>query len=197
MCVQMRSRNQRSCEITSALPANSSSALRARAAFPVEVVRGFVQQQHVAARASVLARCRRLRSPPESWPTSFCWSLPVEVEAAEVGAARASRTGRRRCCRARPRRLPTPSCRSPGSVAALVDEGELGGLADAPRPNRAARGLEHAEQRRLAGAVRADDADDRAGGTLKLRLSISSRSPKLLLTFLNSMTSLPGARPPG
>jgi hypothetical protein len=47
------------------------------------------------------------------------------------------------------------------------------------------------EQRRLAGAVGADDADDGARGTLKLRLSISRRSPKLLLTFLNSITLLP------
>ena len=48
-------------------------------------------------------------------------------------------------------------------VAALVDVGQLDGLADA---QRAAVGLllpgDHAEQRRLAGAVGADDADDAA-----------------------------------
>src|SRR5581483_1428011 len=26
---------------------------------------------------SVLARCSRLRSPPESLPTGFCWSVPL------------------------------------------------------------------------------------------------------------------------
>src|SRR3546814_2133041 len=49
------------------------------------------------------------------------------------------------------------------AVAALVDIAELDGLAD---PERALVGLllagDHAEQRRLAGAVRADPADDAA-----------------------------------
>ena len=28
---------------------------------------------------SILARCTRLRSPPESWPTFFCWSGPLKL----------------------------------------------------------------------------------------------------------------------
>ena len=31
---------------------------------------------------SSLARCRRLRSPPESLPTFFCWSEPLKLKPA-------------------------------------------------------------------------------------------------------------------
>ena len=44
----------------------------------VEVVGRLVEQEDVAAAASTLARSTRLRSPPESWPTFFCWSLPLK-----------------------------------------------------------------------------------------------------------------------
>ena len=56
-------------------------------------------------------------------------------------------------------------------VAALVDIAELHRLADA---DRAGVGLflagDHAEQRRLAGAVRPDDADDAAGRQLERQI---------------------------
>jgi diguanylate cyclase (GGDEF)-like protein len=40
----------------------------------VQVVGRLVQQQHVGPSLSIRARCTRLRSPPESMPTFFCWS---------------------------------------------------------------------------------------------------------------------------
>jgi hypothetical protein len=56
-------------------------------------------------------------------------------------------------------------------IAALVDIGEMHRLADG---DRAGIGLllpgDHAEQRRLAGAVRADDADDAAGRQLERQI---------------------------
>jgi hypothetical protein len=48
------------------------------------------------------------------------------------------------------------------SVAALVDEGHLHGLADATSPASGCFLPAISEQRRLAGAVGADDADDGA-----------------------------------
>ena len=81
MWVATRSRNQRSWLMTTAQPAKASSAVLERAQrVDVEVVGGLVEQQHVAARAcSTLARCTRLRSPPESTPTFFCWSEPLKL----------------------------------------------------------------------------------------------------------------------
>ena len=49
----------------------------------VQVVGGLVQQQDVGACVlSVLARWTRLRSPPESTPTFFCWSAPRKLKLA-------------------------------------------------------------------------------------------------------------------
>jgi hypothetical protein len=57
-------------------------------------------------------------------------------------------------------------------IAALVDIGR--GCTVSPTRDRAAIGLllpgDHAEQRRLAGAVRADDADDAAGRQLERQI---------------------------
>src|SRR5258708_12822855 len=53
-------------------------------------------------------------------------------------------------------------------VAALIDVGELHGLADAERALvRRLLAHDHAEQGRLAGAVRPDDADDAAARKLE------------------------------
>ena len=38
-----------------------------------------------------LASCTRLRSPPESWPTFFCWSLPLNPKLATYARAWSSR----------------------------------------------------------------------------------------------------------
>ena len=74
MCVAMRSRNQRSWLITMHRSRKLAQRVFERAQrFDVEIVRRFVEQQHVARPTiSVLARCSRPRSPPESVPTIFC-----------------------------------------------------------------------------------------------------------------------------
>ena len=82
MCVQMRSRNQRSCDDHQRAAGELEQRLFERAQrFHVEVVRGFVQQQHVAAAAPASwpgagGRVHRRRG----WPTSFCWSLPLKLK---------------------------------------------------------------------------------------------------------------------
>ena len=47
----------------------------------VEIVGRFVEQQQIAPSFSIFARWTRLRSPPESWPTFFCWSPPLKLNA--------------------------------------------------------------------------------------------------------------------
>ena len=47
-------------------------------ALRIEVGRRFVEQQQVAALLQGQCRFRRLRSPPDSTPTSFCWSEPLK-----------------------------------------------------------------------------------------------------------------------
>jgi hypothetical protein len=87
MWVQMRSRNQRSWLTTTAQPAKFFQRFFQRAqGVHVQVVGRFVEQDHVGAFLSILARWTRLRSPPESTPTFFCWSPPVEVERGAVRA---------------------------------------------------------------------------------------------------------------
>ena len=87
MWVAIRSRNQRSCEITIAQPGNSSRAFSSARRVSISG-RWLV---HRAAgryrRPAAVSPCRRPRSPPDSSPTR----LPVdafEVKAAHVGAAR-------------------------------------------------------------------------------------------------------------
>ncbi len=103
-----------------------------------------------------------MRSPPERLPTFFCWSLPAKLKLATYARELTSR-------------FPTMIFSSPPEiscqtffvgiqgVAALVHVGELDGLADA---QDARVGLlladDHAKEGGLAGAVRADHADDAA-----------------------------------
>src|SRR6185437_9992840 len=57
------------------------SILERAQGFDVEIVGRLVEQQDVAPSFSILARWTRLRSPPESWPTFFCWSGPRKLKA--------------------------------------------------------------------------------------------------------------------
>src|SRR3982751_1172732 len=151
MCVAMRSRNQRSWLITMMEPANSSSA--SSSARSVSTSRSFDGSSSIstlAPMASVLARRTGARSPP--------------ARVAGRGAARHRELAGDEVVEAARDVLPD------GLVVlellpALLDERHLGGGTDL---DGAAVGLllagDHAEQRRLAGAVGADDADDRAGG---------------------------------
>ena len=103
-----------------------------------------------------------MRSPPDSSPTFFCWSEPLNPKPADVGP---------------PVQLPAADddvVDAAGDLLvdglvgverlpALVDVGQLDGR---PDRQRAAVGLlgadDHAEQGGLAGPVGADDADDAA-----------------------------------
>src|SRR4029077_3708437 len=80
MCVATRSRNQRSWVITTAQPAKSSSA--SSSARSVSTSRSFVgssSRSTLPPLRRILARWTRFRSPPESWPTGFCWSPPRKL----------------------------------------------------------------------------------------------------------------------
>ena len=103
-----------------------------------------------------------MRSPPESLPTFFCWSEPLKLNAGRVLAAVHPLVADLHLVLAVRDLLPD-GLLAVERVAALVDVRELDGVADA---QRAGVGLllagDHAEQRRLAGAVGADHADDAA-----------------------------------
>src|SRR6059058_5288354 len=65
MCVAIRSRNQRSCEMTSTEPANSSSASSsARSVSTSRSLDGSSSSSTFAPERSIFARCSRPRSPP-------------------------------------------------------------------------------------------------------------------------------------
>ena len=175
----MRSRNQRSCEITSTLPANSSSASSsARRVSTSRSLDGSSSSSTLPPLSSVAARCSRPRSPPDSVADDLLLVAALEVEAAQVGA-------RRHLEAADGQDVLTVGDRLPHGLvvgqrlARLVDDRELRGVADR---DLAGVGLllagDHAEQRRLAGAVGTDDARrSRPAGRRNDRLSISSLSP--------------------
>jgi hypothetical protein len=95
MCVAMRSRNQRSCEITTAQPGNASSAFFERAqGFDVQVVGGLVEQQHVAAFLQHLGQVHAIALAARQLADQLLLLRALEVEAADVGRARASRSCR-------------------------------------------------------------------------------------------------------
>ena len=85
--VAMRSRNQRSWLMTTAQPGKLSSASsRARSVSTSRSLVGSSSSSTLPPVFSTLARWTRLRSPPERSPTRFCWSLPLKLKLAHVGA---------------------------------------------------------------------------------------------------------------
>ena len=85
----MRSRNQRSWEITTAQPGKPSSASSsARRVSTSRSLVGSSSSSTLPPDFSTLARCTRLRSPPESSPIVCCWCGALEVEAPDVAARR-------------------------------------------------------------------------------------------------------------
>ena len=78
--VATRSRNQRSWLMTTAQPAKASRpSSRARRVSTSRSLVGSSRSSTLPPRASTLARCTRLRSPPERTPTFFCWSEPLKL----------------------------------------------------------------------------------------------------------------------
>ena len=169
----MRSRNQRSWLMTTAQPANSSSAVfQGPQRVDVEVVGRLVEQQDVAAALERLGQVQPVALAARQRADLLLLVGALEVERGHVGA-------RVPCLRPpsvdasrRRRRSPARPCLSASSVvAALIDVGELHRLAD---PQRAAVGLllagDHAEQRGLARAVGTDHAHDAAAGQLERQI---------------------------
>ena len=92
----MRSRNQRSCEITITLPGELQQRVFQRAqGFDVEVVGRFVEQQHVAALQQRLGQVQAAALAAGQRADQLLLVAALEVEAADVGARLASRTCRR------------------------------------------------------------------------------------------------------
>ena len=165
MCVAMRSRNQRSWRDHHHAAGEFEQRVFQRAQrLDVEVVGRFVEQQHVAACEQRLGQVQPAALAAGQRADELLLVVALEVEAAEVGARRHLELADGEDVEAAGDRPPTRSCRCASSSRALVDERHA--CTVWPIDDFAAVRLflagDHAEQRRLAGAVRADDADDRA-----------------------------------
>src|SRR6185369_16977098 len=122
MWVAMRSRNQRSWLMMTAQPAKSSSASSsARRVSTSRSLVGSSSSSTLAPDFSIFARCTRLRSPPDSWPTFFCWSAPLKLNAEQDLVVAAGDF------------LPDILLRIE-RITRLVDVAEMHALADGDRP---------------------------------------------------------------
>ena len=162
MCVATRSRNQRSWVITTAQPAKSSSASSsARSVSTSRSLVGSSSSSTLPPLRSSFARCTRFRSPPERSPTGFCWSPPLKLNHDDVLArvdlalaeldrvVAAARSPSRRCS----------SGRAPPRDWSTYASCTVSPIRSSPRVGLLLAG-DHPEERRLAGAVRPDHADD-------------------------------------
>ena len=169
MWVAMRSRNQRSWLMITAQPAKSSSA--SSSARSVSTSRSLVGSSSSSTLAPDLQHLGEVHAV--ALAAGELADLLLLVGALEVERARHRRASSPRCLPSRmlswPPEISSQTFFLPSSaVARLVDVAELHRLADL---DRAGVGLllagDHAEQRGLAGAVRADHADDAAGRQLE------------------------------
>ena len=164
----MRSRNQRSWETTTAQPANASSA--SSSARSVSTSRSLVGSSSSSRLPPVAQQLRQVQAVALAARQLRDLLLLVgalEVEAGDVGAAVHGAVAELDLVLAAGDLLPDVLV-GVERVARLVDVGELDRLADL---QRARVGLllpgDHPQQRRLAGAVRADHADDPAAGQVE------------------------------
>src|SRR5215831_5872564 len=164
MCVATRSRNHRSWLVITAQPGNSSNAFSRLAS--VSTSRSLVgssSSSRLPPCLRVSARFIRLRSPPDMTTAGFCWSAPLNPNAATYARLGIS-TLPTRMCAAVGDDLPHVLLRV-DALPALVHVGDADRLADA---DRALVGLlladDHLEQRGLAHSVRPEDADDAVTG---------------------------------
>ncbi|MCY1214074.1 hypothetical protein D9M72_258780 [compost metagenome] len=130
--------------------------------FHVEVVRRLIQQQHVAAGDQRLGHVQAAAFTARQRADLLLLVAALEVEAADIGARRGFVTANRQHVGAA-RDLFEHRLGAVQRIAALVDERHLHGRPDLDLAAvRLFLAREHLEERRLAGAVRADDADDGA-----------------------------------
>ena len=133
----------------------------------VEVVGRLVQQQHVVRALQHLRQVHAVALAAREHADRLLLVAALEVEGGAIGARRHAALAHGDLVHAVGDFLPD-GLAVVEAVAALVDIAELDALADG---QRAAIGLvdagDHLEQRGLAGAVRADHADDAAGRQLE------------------------------
>ena len=80
MCVQILSKNHLSCEITTAQPAKlSKPSSKARSVLISKSFVGSSSKSTFPSSFKVIARCKRLRSPPESMETFLFCSPPPKL----------------------------------------------------------------------------------------------------------------------
>ena len=192
MCVAMRSRNHRSCEMTITLPAKPSNASSsARSVSTSRSLDGSSSSRTFAPDISVLARCSLPRSPPDNWPTIFCWSPPLKLK-------------RPRYAREGIVNLPTVIRSCPPAISSNTvlsadsssrDWSTYASCTVLPSFTSPESGFSLPVIMRNSvdlpapfGPITPTIAP---GGTLNESLSSSIRSPKPLVTSVNSMTSLP------
>src|SRR5688500_183448 len=127
----------------------------------VEVVRGLVEEEHVPAREQRLREVQAAALAAGEVADELLLVLPAKIEATRIGTRLDLELADGEDVL--PVREHFPYVLLVGKLARLVDDREVHGVADL---HLARVGLllagDHAEERRLARAVRADDADDRA-----------------------------------
>ena len=165
MCVAMRSRNQRSWLITTAQPGKLSRGFLERPqGFHIEVVGRLVQKHDVGARPQHLGQVDPVAFAARQLPDPLLLVRTAEVEGADIGSALDLALVAEVDLVLALGDLFPDRLRAVEGVAALVDIAEADRLTDL---EGAGTGLllvrDHPEQGRLAGTVRADDADDAAG----------------------------------
>ncbi|MCY1217946.1 hypothetical protein D9M72_298770 [compost metagenome] len=130
--------------------------------FHVKVVGRLIQQQHIAAGDQGLGHVQAAAFAARQRADLLLLVAALEVEAADIGARRGFVTANRQHVGAA-RDLFEHRLGAVQRIAALVDERHLHGRPDLDLAAvRLFLAREHLEERRLAGAVRADDADDGA-----------------------------------
>src|SRR6185436_18417962 len=128
----------------------------------VQVVRRLVEQEEVAAGLESARQVEPVALAAREVLDPLLLVRPLEVERRGIGAGGNLAVAQGDHVAAVRDRLPDRLV-ALQRLAALVDVGDLHGLADADRPRvRLLLADDHAEERGLAGAVRADDADDAA-----------------------------------
>ena len=160
----MRSRNQRSWLMTTAQPAKLSSASSsARSVSTSRSLVGSSSSSRLRALLQQLGEVDAVALAARQGADLALLLRALEVEPGDVGARRDLRLPIVDLVLAAGDLFPDALVRRQ-RVAALVDVAELHRLAEPQRAGvRLFRAGDHPEQRRLAGAVRADDADDAAG----------------------------------